>query len=99
MVEVEVVVVQIVRLEVVADSSVSVGPVRERRTGKKTSPWNRPNTTVRQNTLKKVMKTWLLERLHSTSARKVVTPLLKTAGPIAVTAFIALSLRDPLATI
>ena len=82
MVEDEVVAVQVVRL----DSSVSVGPVRERRTGKKTSPWNRPNTTVRQNTLKKVMKTWLLERLHSTSARKVVTPLLKTAGPMAVTA-------------
>ena len=34
MVEVEVAVVQIVRLDVVvADSSVSVGPVRERRTG------------------------------------------------------------------
>ena len=94
----------IVRLEVVADSAVlvvlvvSVGPVRERRTGNRTSPWNRPNTTVRQNTLKKVMKTWPLERLQSTSARKVVTPLLKTAGPMAVTAITALSLRDPLAT-
>ena len=73
----------IVRLEVVADlvvSVVAVVSVRERRTGNRTSPWNRPNTTVRQNTLKKVMKTWLLERLQSTSARKVVTPLLKTAG-------------------
>ena len=85
-VDVEVVLVLTVRLEVVADSMVLVGPVRERRTGNRTSPWNRPNTTVRQNTLKKVMKTWPLERLQSTSARKVVTPLLMTAGPMAVTA-------------
>ena len=91
-VDVEVVLVLIVRLEVVADSAVlvvlvvSVGPVRERRTGNRTSPWKRPNTTVRQKTLKKVMKTWPLERLQSTSARKVVTPLLMTAGPMAVTA-------------
>ena len=85
-VDVEVVLVLTVRLEVVADSMVLVGPVRERRTGNRTSPWKRPNTTVRQKTLKKVMKTWPLERLQSTSARKVVTPLLKTAGPMAVTA-------------
>ena len=57
MVEVEVVLVQIVRLEVAGDLAVSMGPVRERMTGKRTSPWNSPNTTVRQNTLKKVMKT------------------------------------------
>ena len=88
-VDVEVVLVLTVRLEVVADSMVLlvlVGPVRERRTGNRTSPWKRPNTTVRQKTLKKVMKTWPLERLQSTSARKVVTPLLMTAGPMAVTA-------------
>ena len=37
-VDVEVVIVPIGRLEVVADSVVSVGPVRERRTGNRTSP-------------------------------------------------------------
>ena len=88
-VDVGVLLVLIVRLEVVADlvvSVVAVVSVRERRTGNRTSPWKRPNTTVRQKTLKKVMKTWPLERLQSTSARKVVTPLLMTAGPMAVTA-------------
>ena len=87
-VDVEVVLALMVRLEVVADSVVLVvavvlvvsvvlvGPVRERRTGNRTSPWKRPNTTVRQKTLKKVMKTWPLERLQSTSAWKVLVLVL-----------------------
>ena len=34
------------------------GPIMERMTGKRTSPWKRPKRTVRTKTLKKVRKTW-----------------------------------------
>ena len=55
-------------------------------TGSRTTPLNNPNTTVRVNTLKKVRKTWPVDREHSTSARKVVNPPLRTAGPMESTA-------------
>ena len=47
---------------------------------------NNPNTTVRVNTLKKVRKTWPVDREQSTSARNVVNPPFRTAGPMESTA-------------
>ena len=47
---------------------------------------NNPKTTVRVNTLKKVRKTWPVDREQSTSARNVVNPPFRTAGPMESTA-------------
>ena len=121
-------------------SSSSRGPRWARRTGSRTRPWNKPNTTVRTNTLnskecvkyigltcvmtrhgegsfmgwinfgqlllggrngigrvcqllienivathsylKKVTKTWEVEKPSRMSAIRVVTPPLRTAGPV-----------------
>ena len=66
------------------ESTVTGGPTRERTTGRKMMAWNRPNTTVRVNVLKKVTKTWDEEKMRRMRAMKVVTPPLRTAGPMAV---------------
>ena len=42
---------------------------------------NRPKTTTKKKTLKKVTNTWDLEPASRTKARKVENPPLKTAGP------------------
>ena len=42
--------------------------------------------TVRENTLKKEMKTWEVEAARRTRARKVVIPPLRTADPMVVRA-------------
>jgi len=76
-------------------SSSSRGPRWARRTGSKTRPWNKPNTTVRTNTLKKVTKTCDVEKPSRTRAIRVVTPPLRTAGPIVATALPALSAELP----
>ena len=55
--------------------------------------------TVRQNTLKKEMKTWEVESPSSTSARNVVSPPLNTADPIVDRAEIVRLLRSPAANI
>ena len=58
------------------------GPMTERTEGRTTRPWNRPKTTVRQKTLKKVWKTCAEEKLQKKRARKVVRPPLVTAPPM-----------------
>ena len=55
--------------------------MRLRTTGRTKRPLNRPKTTTKKNTLKKVRNTWDLEPASRTKARKVENPPLKTAGP------------------
>ena len=83
------------------------GPSMASRAGKRTRPWNKPNTTVSTNTwdrlahwqgrltLKKEMKTWEDEAPRSTKARKVVIPPLSTAKPMVAMASCALSNLEP----
>ena len=67
------------------------GPIVARTTGKTTSPWYNPNTTVNVKALKKVKKTWPLEMDPSAKARKVVTPPFRTAGPMVMRALMVFS--------
>ena len=62
-----------------------------RTTGKTTSPWYSPNTTVKVKALKKVKKTWPLEMDPNARARKVVRPPLRTAGPMVIRALMVFS--------
>ena len=75
------------------------GPNRPRTTGRKTSPWNKPKTTTRKKTLKKVRKMIELDVERRTNARKVEKPPLRTAGPILVRVCFILSSLEPVATI
>ena len=50
---------------------------------------------VHLSTLKNVMNTWEEEKLHKTRARNVVSPPLKTAGPMLAMASIAFSCLVP----
>ena len=67
------------------------GPRVARTTGRTTSPWYNPNTTVKVNALKNVLKTCPLETAPSDRARKVVRPPLRTAGPMETRAVMVLS--------
>ena len=66
-----------------------------RRTGRKTRPWKRPNTTVRRNTLKKTMNAWDWEKPRRMRARKVVMPPLAMAVPMLARAEEERSLLEP----
>jgi len=41
-------------MEEASDLSDDAGPIIDNKTGNNTRPWNKPNITVKQNTLKKV---------------------------------------------
>ena len=62
--------------------------------GMNTSPWKSPNTTDNVNTLKKTLNTCDDAVDKSTSARNVVIPPFKMAGPMSTSAAPAL-LRSP----
>ena len=66
-----------------------------RTTGKTTSPWYSPNTTVKVKTLKKVRKTCPVDREQRARARKVVRPPLRTAGPMVIRAVMVFSSLSP----
>ena len=97
----------VVSLEDLADHTASVGaeedsdwdscsgPRVARTTGRTTSPWYNPNTTVKVNALKNVLKTCPLETAPSDRARKVVRPPLRTAGPMVIRALMVLSSLSP----
>ena len=72
-----------------------VGPRVARTTGKTTSPWYNPNTTVKVKTLKKVKRMCPVEKAASARARKVVRPPLRTAGPMVTRALMVLSSLSP----
>ena len=74
------------------------GPNRLKTTGRKISPWNKPKTTTRKKTLKKVRKMTELDVERRTKARKVEMPPLRTAGPIPVSVCLILSSLDPVET-
>ena len=78
-----------------SDSDSWAGPRVARTTGKTTSPWYNPNTTVKVNTLKKVRKTWPVDMEQRARARKVVRPPLRTAGPMEIRALMVFSSLSP----
>ena len=87
----------IVGVEGDGDCDSWAGPRVARTTGKTTSPWYNPNTTVKVKTLKKVLRTCPVDKDPSARARKVVKPPLRTAGPMvmrALTVFSSLSPED-----
>ena len=71
------------------------GPRVASTTGKTTSPWYNPKTTVKVKTLKKVRKTCPVDMEHSARAKKVVRPPLRTAGPMEIKALMVLSSLSP----
>ena len=71
------------------------GPIVTRITGKTTSPWYSPNTTVKVKTLKKVFRTCPVEKAPSAKARNVVRPPLRTAGPMVMRALTVFSSLSP----
>lgn len=84
-----------VTVGVVEEEEEEDGPRVARRTGKTTSPWYNPKTTVKVKTLKKVKKTCPVEKAASARARKVVRPPLRTAGPMVTRALMVLSSLSP----
>ena len=85
----------IVGVEEDVDCDSWAGPSVARTTGKTTSPWYNPNTTVKVNTLKKVRKTWPVDMEQRARARKVVRPPLRTAGPMESRALMVFSSLSP----
>ena len=82
-------------VEDVGDCDSSSGPRVARTTGKTTSPWYNPNTTVKVKTLKNVRKTCPVDMEQRARARKVVRPPLRTAGPMEMRAVMVLSSLSP----
>jgi len=76
-------------------SSTSIGPATASMTGSRTSPWNRPNTTVRTKTLKNDRNICDVENPNKTKARNVESPPLKMAEPMDVRANTDFSCLDP----
>jgi len=74
------------------------GPKVDRRAGRNTRPWNTPYSTVNPNILKNVLKTCDCENGRIITARKVVTPPFRIAGPRFTSAVLVLSVRVPSAT-
>ena len=81
----------IVGVEDDVDCDAWCGPRVARTTGKTTSPWYNPNTTVKVKTLKNVRKTCPVDMEQRARARKVVRPPLRTAGPMETRAVMVLS--------
>ena len=75
--------------------SMLFGPNKLNKTGRKSKPWNSPNTTTR----KKVRKMIYLDIERRTNARKVEIPPCRTAGPMLVRVCFILSSLEPLATV
>ena len=82
-------------VEDVGDCDSCSGPRVARTTGKTTSPWYNPNTTVKVKTLKNVRKTCPVDMEQRARARKVVRPPLRTAGPMETRAVMVLSSLSP----
>ena len=78
-------------VEDVGDCDSCSGPRVARTTGKTTSPWYNPNTTVKVKTLKNVRKTCPVDMEQRARARKVVRPPLRTAGPMVMRALTVFS--------
>ena len=65
----------------ISGSAVPPGPTSERQTGRKTSPWLPPATTMPTNILKKTRNAWLEEKAKGIMATNVVLMPRKIAGP------------------
>ena len=74
----------------------SFGPTWHKTTGNKTTPWNKPNITVKKKILKIVMNTCVWEPANTITERNVVSPPFVTAGPILRRLFFARSSLVPI---
>mmetsp|Transcript_5839 Transcript_5839/g.12761 ORF Transcript_5839/g.12761 Transcript_5839/m.12761 type:complete len:245 (+) Transcript_5839:225-959(+) len=78
--------------------SISPGPTRERRTGRKMRPCAAPKTQMPKNCLKKARKIYDCEEERTSTAAKVEAAPCTTAVPISPSALSALSCFVPFAT-